>query len=355
MSTVTPYPLAIIGCRFGKYVAQDLSVLPDAAFRLFAVCDLKAELAQPLARELGVPAEQDYRKLLNDPQIKAIGLFTGPVGRAKLMREILQSGKDIMTTKPFEADPGAAREILEEASRLRRVIHLNSPAAKLSKDLLTIRRWEGEHNLGRPIYFTAVTHADYFESADGSWYDDTLRCPAAPLFRIGIYVINDVLTLFGQVAAARLVQTRVRTGRPTSDNAAMTLEMENGAVGTIIASFCVRDGDPYRNTLQIGYERGTIYRDVGPSLEGRKAMRSLQLVKEVKERSKIIETEHFETDQNHYDWNTFAEDIRARRPADTEYIARIVNGVDMLRKLSVAQLDEQISTTSVPDESMAMG
>jgi hypothetical protein len=50
--------------------------------------------------------------LIADPNIPVIGLYTGPVGRAALIHRIIEAGKDVMTTKPFELDSEAALAVM---------------------------------------------------------------------------------------------------------------------------------------------------------------------------------------------------------------------------------------------------
>jgi predicted dehydrogenase len=332
----TPYNIGLIGCRFGAYVARDMAKLDNPPVKLAVVCDLNPDLAVPLAKELGVRAESDYKKLLNDPEIKAIGLYTGPVGRAKFIHEILQAGKDVMTTKPFEADPAQAQWILDEARKMGRVIHLNSPGPKVPDSIVTTQKWQREFDLGRPAYFIMSVHASYNEKPDGSWYDDPERCPAAPLFRLGIYLVNDIQALIGKVDSVELVQTRLRTGRPTADNAVLALRMKNGAVGTMVASFCVQDGDHYRNSLQLSFERGTVYRDFGPQRTG-PGRDEMTLIQEKEGKREITATHRAEAGSNGYDWDAFAEAVKNRIPADEVYADRIVSGVEVMKLIADAQ------------------
>src|SRR5690606_1581322 len=95
-----------------------------------------------------------------------------------------------MTTKPFEVDPDAAADVLAEAQRLGRFVHLNSPTPVMPVDLQQVLDWRDRFDLGRPVGCRLETYASYHEQADGSWLDDPERCPAAPIFRLGIYLIN---------------------------------------------------------------------------------------------------------------------------------------------------------------------
>ena len=258
-------PIAIVGANFGRHIIGELMAEPTARwFRIVAICDRDRARADAAAATCGARACYDLDEVLADPAIPVIGLFTGPVGRARLLRRIIRAGKHCMTTKPFEEDAQAALNVLTEAQRLGRAIHLNSPAPVRSPDLTVIERWRREFDLGQPISAFAETYVSYRETADGTWLDDPRHCPVAPLYRLGVYLINDLVALFGPATDVQVQSSRLFTGRPTPDNAQVGLRFANGALATVAASFAIADGDHYRSSLTLHFARGTIYRDCGP-------------------------------------------------------------------------------------------
>lgn len=265
MNPVHPVKIGFVGLGFGAVVAEHLLAGPDRTFfTLAAVCDQDAAKAAAVASRFSVKGCSSLDELLADDEIAVIGLFSGPVGRAGLIRRVIRAGKDVMTTKPFELDPVAARQVLEEAQALGRTIHLNSPPAESPDYLARIKCWREDYDLGRPISCRAEMLVSYREKADGRWLDDPALCPVAPIFRLGIYSINDLAWLFGPVSAVQVLASRLFTERPTADNAQLGLMFANGAVGSVHASFCVDNGQHYANSLTLNYERGTIYRNVFP-------------------------------------------------------------------------------------------
>lgn len=266
MLSSSPRPIGIVGLNFGRHILPHLQD-PDVSrlFRLAAVCDLDASRRREWAARYQVSEYESLDALLEEPGIPVIGLFTPPKGRAALLRRIIRAGRDVMTTKPFELDSVAAREVLEEAASLGRIIHLNSPAPRPSAVRRQIQEWEARHHLGRPVFCRGEATADYHEDADGTWYDDPALCPVAPIFRIGIYLINELTGLFGDVISTQVIATHIRTGRPTPDNAQLSLEFANGAIGSIFASFCVGNGQFHANSLLLHYERGTIQYNLDPA------------------------------------------------------------------------------------------
>jgi predicted dehydrogenase len=251
--------MVILGANFGAKIARQLIAAPGTV-RVAGVCDLDQPKAHALANELNVSVYASLDQVLADPNVEAVGVFTGPIGRARLIECIIQAGKHVMTTKPFELDPAEAARAFAAAEQHRRVLHLNCPAPVPAADLAAIREWLASADLGRPVALLARTWGDYHEVADGSWMDDPARCPGGPLFRLGVYFLNDFAGLLGRPTEVHVQHARVRTGRPTPDNAQISIAYEGGALATILTSFCVRDGQPYRDDVEIACERGTIRR-----------------------------------------------------------------------------------------------
>ena len=252
--------MVVVGLKFGGHMVEErLLKEPGREYvDLVGVCDLDQSLAREMADRNQLRQVESLDAILADPSIEAVGLFTGPAGRSDLIRKIIRAGKHVMTTKPFDVDPAAGLAVLSEARERKKAVHLNSPAPLPAPETGQIMEWVREFDLGRPVSLHWETYADYFDKADGSWYDDPERCPVAPIFRLGIYGINQVVRLCGPVAQVNVASSRIRTGRPTADNATVLLSFQNGVVGSIHASFCVKSDYPYPNNLTINYESGTV-------------------------------------------------------------------------------------------------
>jgi predicted dehydrogenase len=74
-------------------------------FHLEAACDSNDATLRRTSVSDGTALYQSLDKLLNDPNIEAIGLFTGLLRRAELIQKIIESGRHVITTKPLEFDP----------------------------------------------------------------------------------------------------------------------------------------------------------------------------------------------------------------------------------------------------------
>lgn len=310
-----PVRIGIVGLNFGAQIVRRLMEGPARRwFTVAAVADLDPSRSAPVAARHHVRIAT-WEDLLADPMIEAIGLFTGPENRARLIHQAVRAGKHVLTTKPFELSVAAAHGVLEAADQLGRVVHLNSPSPTLSPELACIRRWQESFDLGRIVGLRAEAWVGYQESADGSWYDDPLRCPVSPIFRLGIYLINDCVALAGAPVALQVAQSRVRTGRPTPDNALLNLVFANGALANIYGSFCVGDGQPYKNSLTVNFERGTAYRNCGrPDRLGGTVRSELALVRPGQSLRPRVHRRVFPALSGDYQFREFAEAVRAGTP-----------------------------------------
>jgi predicted dehydrogenase len=338
MTTTIPLPIGIVGLNFGKHIIDDLQKKGAAEyFRVAAVCDMNEAKAREFGDRLKVKAYTDLDHLLADPEIPVIGLYTGPVKRSELLRKIIHAGKDVMTTKPFELDPVAARAVLNEAAALKRVIHLNSPAPIPAQWIEQVREWQQTYDLGRPVSFHSETTVSYREKPDGSWYDNPELCPMAPIFRLGIYLINDIVRLFGGVEEVQVMGSRVFTERPTVDNAQLCLLFKNQALGSIHSNFCVDDGQYYANSFILHYERGTIHRnisfvDFGTANTGAR----MQLVAKTGERKTSIVNGDMPDLGHGYQWDVLHATLTGGR-AVLAPIDDIVHGVEVVAAMKRAQ------------------
>jgi len=333
------FSIGIVGLSFGRYIVQQLRTGdPGKYFQLAAVCDVDETKLAKVAEESQARAVPNLDILLRDPALDVIGLFTGPAGRGDLIRRILLAGKHVLTTKPFELDPEEAQRVLQEARQRGLVVHLNSPPPTLPADLAVILAWQDQYELGRPVGCRADVWASYQENAAESWLDDPKRCPVAPILRLGIYLINDLIRLFGQASKVSVMQSRLRTGRTTSDNAQLSIAFRNNALANIFASFCIDDTQPYANALTVNYERGTIYRNVGPiESDSGKNRISLCLVTRDTDGVRVVQRREIEETGGQYQWEALHRAIQ-RLPLENETSPEtVVEGIRVIQAMAKAE------------------
>ncbi len=337
-------PIGVVGLNWGRMVIEEQLLDGPGAehFELAAVCCKEREKVDECAKAFGVRPCYDLEEMLDDQRIAAIGLMTGPFGRADLIRRVIQAGKHVMTTKPIEVDPDAALEVLRLARSLNRVVHLNSPTPLPSPDVAQIQAWQHDLHLGRPVAARADIWSSYREAADGSWYDDPLKCPVAPIFRLGIYLINDLIRLIGRPSAVSVMSSRLFTGRPTSDNAQLSILFENGSIANVFSSFCVNDAQWWLSSLTLNFENGTIYRNVGPSRNG--SPRKYPELTAVVNRAGVPTT--FSTvapgSTEDYQWDSFQRAIRGETIPGAINDEQTVAALHVIRAMARAEISRRI-------------
>lgn len=333
-------PVVFVGLRFGRVLLDRVMCGEEGgAVRVAGVCDLDVDLARCVGGKFALKIYESLDAVLADPTIPAVVLLTPPGGRAALIRRCLSAGKDVMTTKPFERDPAAAAAVLAEARRAGRVVHVNSPGPA-SPDLVVIEKWIREHDLGRPVAARVEMLTSVREQADGTWYDDPQRCPLAPMFRIGIYAINDVVRLFGPARQVFAQSERLRTGRPTPDQAQLAIAFRDGGMASVLATFCCDDGSRYLNSLLLHCERGTIHRNLDPVMPWCAADRytaRLSLVKGDGASRHLVETRDEAERSGAYRWEEFVAAVRQRRPLGEADSAAIVNGLRVVEAMAESE------------------
>lgn len=331
--------IAVVGLGFGQHMVENHIVKGAGSeyFELAALCDQNPQRLDTAVKKFGVKGFLDFDELLSQKDIPVIGLFTGPVGRAEQIGKIIRAGKDVITTKPFELDSKKAESVLAEAQRLGRVVHLNSPSASFSKDLEIIESWKEKYSLGRVV---AGRHECWYKSvekADGSWYDNPELCPAAPVFRLGIYGINDMMRIFGEPESVQVMQSRIFTGRPTPDIGQLTIRFKNGAIVNTLDGWCLQ---PPRGaeSLTIYYENGTIFRNP-PLTANTEGKVTLCVVPAANGNGLAAETATVSLGElsHAYQWKVFYNAIHGEKTANPTPPEVIVNGIKVIEAMRHSQ------------------
>ncbi len=332
-------PIAVVGLNFGRHIidSQLLSGPGAPYFSLAGICDIDGRRAAESSAALNVKVYADLDEILADPSVPAVALYTGPFRRGDLLRKIIRAGKDVITTKPFELNPELALSVMEEARQTGRVVHLNSPAPVYPMDICQILDWQKRYDLGQPVGCRADVWVQYQEGADGTWLDDPEKCPVAPIFRLGIYLINDLIALFGQADEVQVFSSRLTTGRPTPDTAQLGIRFKNGGLANIFASFCVKDGDHYRDGLTLNFQNGTVYRNAGPvrSASADNGVSELSLVI-ARGNERVLAEQTEVSASGHYRWDLFYRAMRGERLEGEISPEQVAGGLKVIRAMAQA-------------------
>jgi predicted dehydrogenase len=328
--------IAVVGLRFGRLVAEDIACKAGRDyFNLYALCDRDRGYADWVEGQFkfGARMYYDMDEVLANPEIRAVALIVPPGGRAKLIEKILRAGKHVMTTKPFESDPEEALRVLDLAKKLGLALHLNSPSPVPTEDIALIKAWQEKYGLGRPVAARGEAHRLEYQKADGRWLDDPEKCPAAPVTRIGIYLINDLVRIFGRAKKAGVSCSTVLTQRPTPDNAHLSILFENGGLGSVYASFCCASETGQENGLYVKFEKGAISRR-RMAAEGGTELCVRALVNGKMEKA---ETRRTSQSSGAYLWDEFYRAIRGEKLKNEIEHWEIAEGIRVLNAMAKSE------------------
>jgi predicted dehydrogenase len=201
-----------------------------------------------------------------------------------------------------------------------------------TEDIALIKTWQEKYGLGRPVAARGEAHRLDHQKADGRWLDSPEKCPAAPVTRIGIYLINDLVRIFGPAKKAGVVSSTILTTRPTPDNAQLSILFENGGLGNVFASFCCAAEAGQGNSLCINFENGIINRDLLPGGETRLVVSALVNGKVGK-----AETRHVTQASGAYLWEAFYRAIQGEKFENEVTPEEIAEGIQILNAMAKSE------------------
>ena len=193
-------------------------------------------------------------ELLRDESIELVLNLTIPKAHAEVALRAIDAGKHTYAEKPLGINREEGRRILEAAKR-RGVKVGCAPDTFMGAGIQTARKLVDDGAIGRPVAFTAFMLCPGHES----WHPSPefyYEVGGGPMFDMGPYYLTALLNLLGPVkrfsgAASIAIPERTITSAPkrgkvvtvqTPDHVVGTIELENGAIGTVMTSFATRFG-----------------------------------------------------------------------------------------------------------------
>jgi len=219
--------------------------------RLVAACDVIPARARNFAKEFGIPSVYpDAEELLDDAPVDAISVVTSDAAHCPVSLAAIRRGKHVLCEKPLAVDYPEARKMAAAAKR-KGVINLvnlsyrNAPALHKAHELVA------SGAIGRVMH----VEASYLQSWLSSKYWGDWRKGSGWLWRLSkahgsLGVLGDIgvhIFDFASYAAGDItrVDCRLKTfpkakgnvvkgyKLDANDSAVATVELANGAIGTI--------------------------------------------------------------------------------------------------------------------------
>jgi predicted dehydrogenase len=142
MGTITtPIGVAVVGYGYwGPNIARNIVERPE--LRLMGCCERDPVRAQLFCdRHHDVPLQAELETMLLDPRVQAVAIATPPRTHYELARRALEAGKHVLIEKPLATSVAEARELIELAERVDRVLmpghtFVYSPPVNKVRDLI---------------------------------------------------------------------------------------------------------------------------------------------------------------------------------------------------------------------------
>jgi UDP-N-acetyl-2-amino-2-deoxyglucuronate dehydrogenase len=255
MST-TVLNVAIIGCgRIAGHHCRSITQTDGA--RLIAVCDLVPEKARLYHEQFGVPAYDNYHRMLaENPAIDTVAIIT-PSGmhREHALDIVSRYRKNIIVEKPTFMTPSQLTEVYAKAAAAGvRVFAVFQNRHNLAVQRVQQGILQGE--LG-PVRTVAVRlrwcrPQRYYDLAP---WRGTFALDGGCLTNQGIHHIDLLRLLGGEVSRVSSVHRTLGARIEVEDTATAAFEFEGGAIGSLEITTAARPID-YEASLSLVCENG---------------------------------------------------------------------------------------------------
>ena len=225
--------VGIIGAgRIGRVHSESITKYVKGA-EIKAISDVRVtdELKQ-WAKDMGIPhVYEDYKQILQDPEIAAVLVCSSTNTHAPISIEAARAGKHIFCEKPVDADVNRIKEVLAEVEKagVKFQVGFNR---RFDHNFKAIKTRVENGDIGEP-HLIRVTSRDpdappieYVKVSGGIFFDMTIHDFDMIRYLSGSEVV--------EVYAAGVVLVNPEIGKAGDiDTAVITLKLANGAIGVI--------------------------------------------------------------------------------------------------------------------------
>lgn len=244
-----------------------------------AICTAHRETAEKAAREHDIPkAYWNHEEMSADPDLDVIDVGTRPSFRFPMVMAALKNGKHVYNALPF-ATSLADAEAMRDAQTAARVVGVVDAQFRWSPPALQMKAMVDGGFIGKPLgfhvqlflplfvengkpyaYSAYSGHADpYYWLADKTSGGSGWRNFATHALLFLTHLIGPVEEATGMLTTG-VPEWHLPNGdvlRPdTHDLGVATLRMQNGAIGSLQAGWCVPDCEGWR--VEIWGDRGRL-------------------------------------------------------------------------------------------------
>src|SRR5258708_10539492 len=199
---------------------------------LVMVADAFEEAARETAERYGIPlAAQDYRDVLDRPDIQAVVICSSTGTHAQIIEEAAQAGKHIFCEKPVALDLPSIDQALDAVKRAGVKLQIGFNR-RFDANYRRVRQAVEKGEIGQPLVIHVISRdpapppVEYIRASGGIFLDMTIHDFDMTRFLIG----SEVEEIF---VLASATSNPVIAAAGDSDNTVVMLQFTNGVNGTI--------------------------------------------------------------------------------------------------------------------------
>lgn len=221
---------------------------------LVAVCDRDPAINQDVAKSFGATGVAGLEELLAC-DIDAVYIATPANAHLDQTVTCARAGKHVLCEKPLGLSVDDAQTMIAACQSAG--VHLGTALmmrfhAQHRAALEMIR----QGRLGRPVFARAQLSC-WYPPIPGAWRQHSATGGGGSLMDMGGHCIDLLEMFFGPVRAVSCCTNRIVHNYEVEDGAVVTLQFQNGAIGTVDTFFCIPD-EGSRNALELYGSEGSI-------------------------------------------------------------------------------------------------
>jgi predicted dehydrogenase len=245
--------LCVVGLGWGLNHARAYSQIEDVDLY---VCDTDASRIEQARREFKLTgAFSTVDEALSSPSVTAVDVTLPNSMHAPVAAEAARRGKHCMVEKPLATSLAEADRMREEAEKAGTVLAVgeNFQFSALNLKAAEIIR---SGQIGRVSFINVLHEMWPIYFARSSWWFDRKMAGGGVLLCAGVHAIRTLRMLApSEMRAVFAVATSFALGIESEDTCLVTAEFEDGAIGSIPASWTTPHAD---NIFEVHGSKGSI-------------------------------------------------------------------------------------------------
>ncbi len=222
--------------------------------KLVSVYDINSEINDEVAKKYHAIASQSIEELLTT-DIDAVYVASPVNNHLEHVMNCAEAEKHVLCEKPLGLTVGEVEKMISICQRADVLLGTGLLMRFLSQHQTALKLIQ-EGKLGKPVYGRAQLSC-WYPPIKGAWRQNPKTGGGGSLVDMGSHCIDLLEMFFGKVKTVYCNINNSVHSYESEDSAVVSLQFENGAMGTVDAFFCIPDNSS-KNMLELYGSRGSI-------------------------------------------------------------------------------------------------